>query len=183
MNNHRLPRIVAIACLMTSIIAPAAFTASQEPLKSLSSLEVVDAHEQKVAAVFGLFQSSSGPSAFSRAVVVFEVDKQPFVVIVSVNAFLGTVSGPFFQSSNCSGPPLIADVPQSIIAQSAISAPGHTVYVTEPDATPQRFDSFQGTFLAQDGTCQPTGGGGITLLAARAVVDLDTLFTPPFSVR
>jgi hypothetical protein len=35
-----------------------------------------------------------------------------------------------------------------------------------------------------DGTCQPVHfDSNISLLPARAVVDLDTLFTPPFSVR
>lgn len=184
MHTHRVQRIVGMACLVTSLIAPAAFAASPEPLKSLSSLEVVDTDDQKVGPVISLYKVDIQPAFI--AAVVFEVDKQPFVVSVLATRFLsGSTEGPFFQSSDCSGTPLVRRDTQSIITMAVISAPGSTAYVAEPDATPFTVINFEGTRLRQGVGCEPAivQNATTTFLAARAVVDLDTLFTPPFSVR
>jgi hypothetical protein len=179
MMNHCLQRVVAIACLVTSVMAPVTFAAGQEPLKSLSALTVVDANEKKVGSVFSLSLTEVGTL---NAMVVFDVEEQPFVVLVSTNRFFGSSAGPYFASGNCSGLPLVGSLNMDLIPLAIVAAPGKTAYVVEPDATPQHFDAFQGTRLTPDGTCQPVSGG-ITLTAARAVVDLGIFFTPPFSVR
>jgi hypothetical protein len=179
---HRFQSVVALACLVTSLVSSAPLTAGEHTLKSLSSLMVVDAHGTTVGPVISLLRATAGPFF---AVVAYEVDQQPFVLLVASFQLSGSAPGPYFASGNCSGPPLVGDEPGSVMAGAVVSAPGHTVYVAEPDTTPQSFDGFQGTLRAQDGTCQPfvVLDGRITLTAARAVVDLDTLFTPPYRVR
>jgi hypothetical protein len=74
-------------------------------------------------------------------------------------------------------------VSNSIIEPATVSDPGHTVYLSDPSATPQCFSPFVGTLPTQDGTCQPANFDNISLLSARPTVDLDILFAPPFSVR
>ena len=117
--------------------------------------------------------------------VAFTVGQQPFILRVSPRGITSGNGVPLYASGNCSGQPMVSDtiVTNSLIEPAAVSAPGHTIYVSEPDAEPQRFTPFVGTQLAQDGTCQPANFDNISLLPARAVVDFDTLFTPPFSVR
>jgi hypothetical protein len=185
MNTHRLQRVVAIACLMTSFIAPAAFTAGREKLKSLSSLTVVDADDQKVAPVISLIQANvNGPFA---AVVVFDVDRQPFALQVTPLEFSGIGQGPFFFSADCSGTPMVGSSSLSfpLIELATVSAPGQTVYVSDPDATTQTLPPFSGSLLHPDGTCGSLGGRPFPteLIAARSIVDLETLFTPPYRVR
>jgi hypothetical protein len=183
MMHHRLHRVVPIVGLVTSLMAQAVFAASQEPLKSLSALTVVDAHGTKVGQVISL--RTLPTILVFTAVVAFEVAQQPFVLLVSPSGYNASGPAVFFASGNCSGTPLVSAqlVVISIIELAAVSAPGHTVYLSDPDATPQRFIPFVGTQLAPDGTCQPANFDNIEMLAARPVVDLDTLFVPPFSVR
>jgi hypothetical protein len=182
MKHARLHTVVAMALLVTSFLVHPTFAA--EPLKSLSALTVVDAHGTKVGSVISLLLLNPALGNVT-ALVAFAVGQQPLVLLVGPRGFVST-GGPFFNSKNCSGPPLVSSgvVLNSIVEPPAIGVPGHTVYLSEPGAMAQDFATFDGTQLALDGTCQPVHfDSNISLLPARAVVDLDTLFTPPFSVR
>jgi hypothetical protein len=184
MNDRRFQRISTIVCLVTSLTAPAAFTAGQEPLRSLPTLTVIDGHGQRVGTVTSLLILNPAIPILI-GLVAFAVGDQPFILRVGSQG-IGSGNGmPLFNSGNCSGTPLVFEsiVTNSLIEPAVVSAPGHTVYLSEPGAMPQVFTSFVGTQLRSDGTCLPANLGNISLLPARAVVDLDTLFTPPFSVR
>ena len=54
MHDRRFQRISTIACLVTSLIAPAALAAGQEPLRSLPTLTVIDGNGQRVGTVISL---------------------------------------------------------------------------------------------------------------------------------
>ena len=176
----RLQSLVAIAGLITSLIAHVPFAAGGERLKSVSALTVVDAHGTEVGPLISAY--APGPSSSPvLGMVAFRVDHQPFALIVSRLQISGGSSGPYFFSPNCSGEPWI-EGGTTLIPLGAVSAPGHTVYAPEPGATRQIFNPFDGSRLDPDGTCQAFNGP-IGLLAARPLVELDTLFTPPFSVE
>jgi hypothetical protein len=174
---------VGIPFLALTLAAGLAYAAAEGPLKSLSSLTVVDAHGTKIGPVISLFRAPIG-NVF--AMVAFEVQQQPFVLLAGPLG-LGSIGslGPYFTSGNCSGAPLVPSqvLVCSMIEQPTVSAPGHTVYLSGPDAEPQRFIPFVGTQLTADSSCQPASFDNIDLVPARPVVDLDTLFTPPLSVR
>jgi hypothetical protein len=164
-----------VAVLVVVVLSSAA--RSEQP-KSLSTATVVDAQGRKVGPVFSLINVPRNPIV----VVAFTVETQPFVLFVFPFSMTGDSTGPFFESTDCSGPPLIEAVGISLFPSAAVSGPGHTVYLAEPDATSQFFESI-GSALSMDGTCSPGARGGLMGIAARPVMELDTLFTPPFSVR
>jgi hypothetical protein len=67
---------------------------------------------------------------------------------------------------------------------NAVSGPGHTLYMEDPTAEPFVLDTFNGSQLNQEGTCGPTSTTFRSLyVPVQPIVNLDTLFTPPFSVR
>jgi hypothetical protein len=97
----------------------------------------------------------------------------------------------FFESRDCSGAPFMSQPPERLFDGAVVAPPGMTLYLPEaPGMVPRTI--LLGSFLdALDG-CQ-TSPGKITgvddpldpavaadLIPAAAVVDLLTLFTPPF---
>jgi hypothetical protein len=178
---------VALAVLVLSALAPTTFAASQDPrLKPLDSLTVFDAHDKKVGPVFSVTLALSGGPA--TAMVVFEVDQQPFVLRVEPQGCVGSASSVVYRSSDCSGSPFILTGPRAVqmvnlFPENAVDAPGHTLYLEDQTADRIPVSSFSGSQL-DDGTCLPASfGAGATLIPVQSIVDLDTLFTPPFSVR
>ena len=182
MKNHCHRFVIASLIITVAIIltwSTIAATASGQSFKNRKSITVVDAHGVMVGPVFSTEDFFNG----SKVTVAFEFEKQPFVLLVFPHQFLSNSGmGPLFESSNCSGSPLVASAGGSPLPANAISAPGSTVYLAQPDATPQQFNPFIGSELNPDGTCTPVSSA-LTAVPARATIDLDTLFTPPFSVR
>jgi hypothetical protein len=168
--------VLALMAVMLSV----GLAAGAEKLKSISTIEVYDATGKKVGEVFSLFNNAAGVGA--GVLMAFEVEDQPVVLPVSTRGFTSGGS-PFFNSGNCSGTPLLPFNETLLLPQAVLSAPGKTLYLQMPDAVPQRFIPFTGTRLNPDGTCTPVNFDNIELVTARPVVDLDMLFTPPFSVR
>src|SRR4029434_3592779 len=142
----------------------------------------------KVLGIIGLDESSPYKS-FS--VVPFTVASHVFMLRVYRQNMVGhDLSGVYFESPNCSGQPFMADpdpintlLPVVIVAQ-----PGSTVYLPDPTdsirevsawsmfptATPQNPPDSCVTFTSP---IVPNGRRALPLL------DLNTLFTPPFSVH
>ena len=94
-----------------------------------------------------------------------------------------------FNSNDCSGPPLIqvwglTNFNPGFFSLSAVSTPGRTLYLEKPAAFPLILDTFSGSRVSFQGVCVPTTNSTHSLyFPADPVIDLDTLFTPPFSVR
>jgi hypothetical protein len=136
---------------------------------------VVDAHGTKVGKL--LTVSPNG------GILAFEVDRQPFLLDLFQQNLSGT-SAVWYDSSDCSGPPLLATSLNPLFPSSGVSAPGHTLYLPEPDAEPVTINPFSGSQVAGDGTCARSSVlTPILFIPAQPIIDLDTLFTPPFSVR
>jgi hypothetical protein len=148
--------------------------AKQPVLTSRASLMVVDADGVQVGRVL-----SVETSEVLDILVAFEFDHQPFVLRVFSHRLGGTESRLYFQSSNCSGVPLVA-WHGSLVLPSAVVPPGNTLYLTEPGAIAERV--VGGYVLDGNGGCGPTSDE-VFALPARVIIDLDTLFTPPFSIR
>lgn len=88
-----------------------------------------------------------------------------------------------FESRDCSGPPLMFQPPTRLLDAGAIAPPGLTLYLPAvPRAAPATF--VWGSYMGTAG-CQATlfSSPSDSLVPAVAVVDLLTLFTPPFRLR
>ena len=152
------------------------FAAHAGPLKGFSTFKVVDANgkELGVATVIGT----------TAAVLVFNVGGQVFSLSVDGNRFFGGHTSFFeFPDTTCSGTPLMQMFPNFLMTPVAIAPPGHTVYAPDPQAVPQTItvgsqlssgSCFSPCFLS----C-PTA----SVVPAVALVDLDTQFTPPFTIK
>jgi hypothetical protein len=88
-----------------------------------------------------------------------------------------------FESRDCSGPPLLFEHPNRLLDLGGIAPPGLTLYVPAiPRAAPATFafGSYAG-FAGCQAALYPYASD--SLVPAVAVVDLLTLFTPPFRLR
>jgi hypothetical protein len=137
-------------------------------------LTVVDAQDQKVGGVITV--ESSG-----WAVVAFEMEGRLFTVRVFRDRFFGPNARLLYESTNCSGQAFLeVDSPLPVLPPVAVIAPA-TVFLPLPDASVQAVNarSYQ---VDTDGSClgfSETHNG----LAAGSLIDLFTLFTPPFRVH
>ena len=148
-----------------------------------SHVVVVDAHGTQVGDVVGTDSAISIGSPTTEAYVVIRVADVPLLVRVFRDRLVGTADpvGPIFETPDCTGTPFVQGPPQPLWGLVAIAGPGFRAYVGDP-ATP--LIQFRGLLWQLDavGQCQPAGSGGMGR-EARFLIDLGSVFTPPFSVR
>lgn len=147
------------------------FAAHAGPLKGFSTFNVVDAN--------GKLIGNAIPDGTSAS-LVFKVGGQVFGVTVHGDGFARD-GGLVFESpdTTCSGTPLIEVRPAALLTDRAIAPPGSTVYVADPQAVPQTITRGSIFF---NGFCLSLGGSA-SAVPVVALVDLDTMFTPPFKVK
>jgi len=119
------------------------------------------------------------------AQVVFGNSSEVLVLQVDREEFFGNSSSGgeiHFESSDCSGTPLLTltDSDPSIVPIVGVWGPGNTVYKAELGVVPSEVRVF--SRLARDGTCVVLGGGFHPTVPSEPLLDLDTLFTSPFTV-
>jgi len=139
-------------------------------------LKVSDINAQVVGLVQGFV-----PGSLSTAVVSVKVNGVPLPLLVSHSQFFGSSSA-YFESRDCTGPVLVKSVADLMIP-TVVMNPGNTVHVadmTRPDET----ITTHSVIYQRDSQrrCLPFTE---TQLKHRTfpLVDLNTLFTPPFSIR
>lgn len=117
------------------------------------------------------------------AAVLFQLNQYRLLlyVISDGNFFYSGNIYLFFESSDCTGTPLVpSQAPNRFVPSVTIADPGQTLYIADPQGLPQ-FVNYHSTIIP-GGPCTTTNNGA-TLVPALALGDLSTLFTPPFSVR
>jgi len=134
------------------------------------SIVVLDA----LGAEVGRVMDVSG-NEFAR--VPLRVSGHTFTLIVTKEGFFRDNGVPVFESSDCSGTPLMPVGTPSVFPTVIVGSPGHTAYLPDPIAIPQNFPVE--SILRPDG-CDPITTGIDNAVPAIPLVDLDTLFTPPF---
>lgn len=110
---------------------------------------------------------------------LIEIDRKIFAISAEPNGYArGTL---FYELPDCQGTAwfLASPVPPGWPVQSAVASPGNTLY-TPSDTVASQTIAIQSA-LFNDG-CIPFGGTSMAT-PAEAVVDLDTVYTLPFSVR
>jgi len=142
--------------------------------RAVKNLIVFDSNGEKVADVFDIVD-------FSVPLILFVVKGfLPFSLLVHPDRILGR-NALLFESSDCSGTPFMQPhlSPDEVLPIVATGPPGDTVYIPDPNSSPQTM-SFN-SYLLEDfsRSCQ-TSSGQVSLVPALPLIDLDTLFTPPY---
>jgi len=156
------------------------FAALAAPAASPERLALYDGVGQKVGDVVGVLD-------MSVPVVAFDVAGRSFVLRVTADHLYGVRV--VFEAQNCAGPPLLTvpflDTPNpvtTILSLAGVAGPGHTVYLAPRDAVGQ-FVQFRSR-LTLDGVCiSSTFTSPATAMPGVPHVDLDTLFSAPFTIR
>ncbi len=166
--------VLSFIALMTSV-PPVAYAAPA--LQALSSLTVVDVHGKLVGPIQGGFG------------VVYRINGVLVNVQASPSGFIH--SGRFlFASTDCSGTPLMQPSSNgSFFENVTVGDPGSSVYVADPGAIPlpvfvqSIFDPSSRICSSNAGGMQTGGSQTVDVIPALFEVDLDTQFTPPFSIK
>jgi hypothetical protein len=118
------------------------------------------------------------------AVVPLKVaDHSPFTLLVAGNRLIPN-SAAVFESTDCSGTLYLEEGTidsDRVWSRAGVAPPGRTVYLAEI-GTPLRTITIGSLWNPTVNTCVPVNRDG-QVFPATPVIDLSTLFTPPFSVR
>lgn len=116
------------------------------------------------------------------AVVGFDIDGISFMVEVDSTRFIGSTAGVFFESDNCSGIPLIIfkDLLSPLVA---VAPPGNTVYIQLTESKLPIDAVAASRRNSESGDCEKINVEGLVLAPSRPVINLDDLYTTPFSLR
>ncbi len=168
--------ILLVVIVLCSFLPATAFAGE---LHSVQRLEVVDANGKLVGEVIDFFFEEHPLVAFKKEGKLFMVAVSP-----SAQTFFGYGAGGalYYESTDCSGAPFVYPFP-FLILPTVVNPPGMTVYVPDTSATPQEvnFNSLLHE-VASGGTCDTVSSTDF-LVPAVPLVDLASVFTPPFSVR
>lgn len=164
----------------------------KQSVKPVEQPVVVDADGDELGSVLGL----NGPTA----VVLIDFEGRLFSLNVLKDRLFGTQGPLFFTTNNCTGTPYIPVLPTALVTLSTIAPPGNSLYAENPNSIPliiTALSVLQPSFPGgPPASCQPTtppppppgvppppGPPQIFAIAALRLVDLDTVFTAPFSIR
>lgn len=104
-------------------------------------------------------------------------------LLVHLDHFEGTGASLVFESPGCPlGSPLLDGDFTTLILPATIEGPGSTVYVPDTSVAPLS-GSMRGQSLLQAGQCFTFPFDLVSAFPALPLVNLDTLFTPPFSIQ
>jgi hypothetical protein len=157
-------------------------TALAQSPRPTQQLVVYDGRGKRVGIVSG------GGENPLRPLVPFQIDGVPFMLYVSRDGF--SQDEVVWQSADCTGTPYVwvagpgyTYKPSSTPAV-AVGPPGNTVYVESGSPVTMTFHSYS-IGAPGDSPCSSYGALSVIHQAApaRALVDMNTFYTPPFTVR
>jgi len=188
--KHRL-RLLACLLVIAGNCESIVLGQTVEPLPGLA---VYDAKDRWVGNAISLFQESE--RRFDGLVVALAVQGIPLTIRITDKGFLNPSHTRLFSESDNCLPPFFFEKfdihdpeggrVQGLLPKTALGTPGITLYIPDPDISiPHMFEKRSTLiFLGDDpvGSChlipQPPLIVGIP---AKALVDLSTEFTPPFT--
>lgn len=175
-----------VIVVVTLVVASSSYSQAPQPVEQLT---VVDANGKRVGRVMGIDHLSNHVTP----IVVLKLNQLPISLSVTRSGFQIPGSEILWESLDCSGPAfLFFDSPsassESLFQPGAVGYPGQTVYTTLPGGEPRviRVGSGSVRFPGQPSSAlcwQPSVVWEPTVVPARAVIDLNTQFTAPYSLR
>ncbi len=156
----------------------------------LEQAVIVDADGDRLGSVLGL----NGPMALT----LIQFQGRLFSINVSKNGLLGTGSPVLFTTANCTGTAYVSVGTSGLVTLSTIAPPGNSLYAEDPNGIPQVITPLSLLVPSgpggQPGSCQsttpppppgvpPPSPPQILAVPAVRLIDLNTVFTAPFSIR
>lgn len=194
MVKARVKAIAALAaCLLAITVAVGARFPQPAPVSQVQRLVVQDSKGRTVGFIFGgmgldLATFGDVPSLEARTIVLLQVGGHVVPVAVGRERFYG--GGVAFELEDCQGRAWFdAERAEfqatSLLPRAAIAPPGQTLYIATPGASPETVTRRSATDLSREFgiTCENRTFENVTMLPAQPLVDLSTVFTPPFSLR
>ncbi|OFV94944.1 MAG: hypothetical protein A3H28_12935 [Acidobacteria bacterium RIFCSPLOWO2_02_FULL_61_28] len=186
---EKVIRSLAIYVLAGLVLGGASF-AQQAKVKPVGRVVIVDSKGKIIGTTLGglgihNIEISGGSSLAVRSIVLLAVDQHLVPVAVGRDRFYG--SGVFyFELENCAGAPWFPVItstsePPGLLSRVGIGPPGQTVYLQTDDAAPQSITIR--SMLQPPLPCSNQTFHDIGALPTQPLVDLLTIFTPPFSLR
>ncbi|MFQ5856022.1 MAG: hypothetical protein ACE5LU_10300 [Anaerolineae bacterium] len=181
--NHKWPLLTLIVPLILTLSTFAVTSKnSEQPTPTASErLVIVDANGKKVGKVIGI--DHHVPQ------IALEINGHLFTLGVRENRFAGQTSwnsGVLFESEDCTGTPYIRD-DRSALPSVVVNVPGNTVYIEDPAASVQTIavrSRYEWMSPWEDPpTCSPVTWDNEEAVQAIPLINLDTVFTPPFSIH
>ena len=179
-----VPTVITGLILACVVWAIAYGQGNAQKLKPASNITVLDANNK----VVGQVQSLGSPDAgFVSVGFVLAGVSQPIFLSVTRDRLHGAQGNVVFESTDCSGTPflfrgLIPTPPdRELSPQTAVVAPGSTLYVQDLDRSPQEIEAK--SILTRTEPCTAQDIGTLTLLPAIKTFDLNEQFTPPFTTH
>ena len=170
--------VAALSALLLPIYANAAKPTPPPETPTAKEVVVVDSTGKTLGNVIGI-KSPSGP-IYEAALVAMNINQQIFVVVVGQDGYWrdGNI---FYQLPDCSGTAyreLGSDAQHGVFSASFVTKNNVLFGETGEYQDDANFSSYGDG----DGYCYNTGGIGTINRAVPVapIVDLDTLFTPPF---
>jgi hypothetical protein len=174
-----------VMAVLGASVALTASLAHAQKLKPLNRLRIVDANGKLVTTVGPDWRDGEWAAAHFKF-----GQYPPFMLRVTPQRFLGTAPGNvvIFELAQCSGEPFVFSPPSwppQFLRPTFVAPPGRTVYVPDLEDTPHT--EYAGSLWNTDTeTCidvPPDRNDYSDAVKAIPLIDLDTVFTPPFSVR
>jgi len=176
-------RIMAMMLTVGSALVLLMRAADGQGLQPVDALLLVDANGKKVGKMVQPSYFAFINNVADASIAYQWNGGSPFLLAASPNGFERGLRPVVFESTDCSGTPYLSSpsmVPIPPVLQFGdVDAPGHTLYLPDPNATPQTVIAMSG-FSVFDGTCGVVSGSFQGAVPALRAVDLDTIFTPPF---
>lgn len=153
-----------------------------------NGVAVYDANGIKVGPLVDVVWDN--PVMVLTAVVGYSVNNQTALLRIEADHIEG--SGDYgsmtstidFESNDCTGTPFVLQADNAFIAiPSRVAPPGRTLYIASQPET--QFKLSVGSYWTTGYGCVQTGGiqTDVPALYVTPVVQLDSLFTPPFRIR
>ncbi len=162
-------RICYSVLLVILISVPAG---SSQTIQPVEQLMVVDGNGKRVGLVLGVG---------STVIVGFKVDRIPIVLAVYRTFFQGHAV--YWESTDCSGTPLLPSGGVGLFPPAGVSFPGNTVFVPVPNGEERTATVRSRADTRECSSIDFPFPFQIKVVPARALLNLDNHFTPPFSLR
>ena len=173
-RSRRARLMAALQSTLWLALVAVAPTAWAKPIRP-AELHAYDANGKKIGRVLDV----NGPN---EATVGVRVNGTTTLLTVHRDV-LWTAPSLAFQSTDCTGTPYIRAASNSLLdSVTATGDPGLTVYVQQPGQPVQAITVGSETINLQPTECQ-MHSQTIQAFPAVPLIDLNTLFTPPFSIR
>ena len=169
--------------------------ARQPQVRPVREVVVVDSRGKVVgAAVGGVGLGASGSITRPMSLVLIRMDQELVAIGVGPMGFHG--GSLTYESANCQGTPwfIVGENPlpavedMSFLPAVAIASPGQTLYRVAPGASPRTLtvrSVFSGYAKCRPAWGEPFVGHprDFVVLPTEPVLDLSTVYTPPFSLK